>query len=241
MLRNLTKGVRLAALYSGGKDSTFSIFKAKQIGHEIVSLISMRPISDESLLFHYPNVWITDLLADAMQTPISSFKVDKADNSSKESEIKALEEAIISAKSLYGIDGIIHGAISSKFQNQLFKRICDNNRLAMIAPLWNSQAGPYLHELFSEKFHIIFVSVSAMGLERCWLGKTFDRSSLVKLEYLSKKFGFNLLLEGGEAETLVIDCPLFKTKKISIDRARTHWDGQRGIFEILEASLVPKK
>jgi uncharacterized protein (TIGR00290 family) len=111
----------------------------------------------------------------------------------------------------------------------------------MIAPLWNSQAGPYLHELFSEKFHIIFVSVSAMGLERCWLGKTFDRSSLVKLEYLSKKFGFNLLLEGGEAETLVIDCPLFKTKKISIDRARTHWDGQRGIFEILEASLVPKK
>jgi ABC transporter with metal-binding/Fe-S-binding domain ATP-binding protein len=238
MLSNPIRGVRLAALYSGGKDSTFSIFKAKQAGHEIVCLISMRPISDESLLFHYPNVWITDLLANAMQTPMSSFKVDKA---SKESEIKALEDAIISAKSLYGIDGIIHGAISSKFQNQLFKRICDNNRLDMIAPLWNSQAGPYLNELFSEKFHIIFVSVSAMGLEKCWLGKTFDRSSLVKLEYLSKKFGFNLLLEGGEAETLVTDCPLFKTKRINIDRATTHWDGQRGIFEILEASLVPKK
>ena len=238
MLSNPTKGVRLAALYSGGKDSTFSIFKAKQMGHEIVCLISIRPISDESLLFHYPNVWITDLLANAMQMPMSSFKVDKA---SKESEVKALEEAIISAKSLYGIDGIIHGAISSKFQNQLFKTICDNHRLHMIAPLWNSQAGPYLNELFSEEFHIIFVSVSAMGLEKCWLGKTFDRYSLVKLEFLSKKFGFNLLLEGGEAETLVIDCPLFKTKRVNIDRAKTHWDGQRGIFEILEASLVPKK
>ena len=238
MLSNPTKGVRLAALYSGGKDSTFSIFKAKQMGHEIVNLISIRPISDESLLFHYPNVWITDLLANAMQMPMSSFKVDKA---SKESEVKALEEAIISAKSLYGIDGIIHGAISSKFQNQLFKTICDNHRLHMIAPLWNSQAGPYLNELFSEEFHIIFVSVSAMGLEKCWLGKTFDRYSLVKLEFLSKKFGFNLLLEGGEAETLVIDCPLFKTKRVNIDRAMTHWDGQRGIFEILEASLVPKK
>ena len=238
MLSNPTKGVRLAALYSGGKDSTFSIFKAKQMGHEIVCLISIRPISDESLLFHYPNVWITDLLANAMQMPMSSFKVDKA---SKESEVKALEEAIISAKSVYGIDGIIHGAISSKFQNQLFKTVCDNHRLHMIAPLWNSQAGPYLNELFSEEFHIIFVSVSAMGLEKCWLGKTFDRSSLVKLEYLSKKFGFNLLLEGGEAETLVIDCPLFKTKRINIDRAQTSWDGQRGIFEILEASLVPKK
>jgi diphthine-ammonia ligase len=238
MLRNPTKGVRLAALFSGGKDSTFSIFKAKQAGHDIACLISLRPISDESLLFHYPNVWLTDLLANAMQTPISSFRVDKA---SKAAEIKALEEAIIAAKSLYGIDGIVHGAISSNFQNQLFKRICDNNRLEMIAPIWNSQADRYLNELFSEKFHIIFVSVSAMGLDRCWLGKTFDRSSLVTLAYLSKKFGFNLLLEGGEAETLVLDCPLFKTKRINIDRARTHWDGQRGIFEILEASLVPKK
>jgi diphthine-ammonia ligase len=238
MLRNLTKGVRLAALYSGGKDSTFSVFKAKQAGHDIACLISMRPISDESLLFHYPNAWITDLLANAMQTPISSFRVDKT---SKEAEIKALEEAIILAKSQYDIDGLLHGAISSRFQNQLYKRICDKNKLEMIAPIWNSQADAYLNELFSQKFHIIFVSVSAMGLERCWLGRPFDTSSLDTLAYLSKKFGFNLLLEGGEAETLVLDCPLFKTKRINIDRARIHWDGQRGIFEILEASLVPKK
>jgi diphthine-ammonia ligase len=238
MLRNLTKGVRLAALYSGGKDSTFSIFKAKQAGHDIACLISMRPISDESLLFHYPNAWITDLLANAMQTPISSFRVDKT---SKEAEIKALEEAIILAKSQYDIDGLLHGAISSRFQNQLFKRICDKNKLEMIAPIWNSQVDAYLNELFSQKFYIIFVSVSAMGLERCWLGRPFDRSSLDTLAYLSKKFGFSLLLEGGEAETLVLDCPLFKTKRINIDRARIHWDGQRGIFEILEASLVSKK
>src|SRR5919202_1496155 len=176
MLKNATKGVRLAALYSGGKDSTFSIFKAKQAGHDIACLISMRPISDESLLFHYPNSWITDLLANAMQIPLSSHKVDKT---SKEAEIKALEEAIISAKSTYGIDGLLHGGISSNFQNQLFKRICDNNRLEMIAPIWKVQQDAYLSELFSEKFHIIFVSVSAMGLRRCWLGSTFDRSSFV--------------------------------------------------------------
>ncbi len=183
-------------------------------------------------------MWLTDLLAKAMQIPLASFDVAKT---SKEGEIEALEDAILALKTEYGIDGIIHGAISSNFQNQLFKRICDNNRLEMIAPIWNSQADAYLNEVFSEKFHVIFISVSAMGLERCWLGKTLDRSSLATLAYLSKKFGFNLLLEGGEAETLVLDCPLFKTKRINIDRARIHWDGQRGIFEILEASLVPKK
>ena len=230
--------MKLAALYSGGKDSTFSIFKAKQAGHDIACLLSMRPWSDESLLFHYPNTWLTDLLASAMHIPLASFEVHKG---SKDAEAKALEQAIISAKSVYSINGIVHGAISSKFQNRLIKKICDNNGLEMIAPIWNAEVNAYLDELLSEKFHVIFVSVSAMGLEKCWLGRTLDRSSLVMISSLSRKFGFNLALEGGEAETLVLDCPLFAKRKVSIDKACVHWDGQRGIFEILEASLISKK
>jgi diphthine-ammonia ligase len=229
--------VRLGALYSGGKDSTFSIFKAKQTGHDIACLVSIRPSSDESLLFHYPNAWLTDLLAKAMQIPLASFNIAKT---SKEAEIEALENAITTAKSQYSIDGIVHGAISSNFQNQLFKRICNKNGLAIVSPIWNIPLDSYIEELFSQKFHIIFVSVSAMGLEKCWLGKTFDRSSLATLSSLSRKFGFNLAFEGGEAETLVLDCPLFQKERININNSCVHWDGQRGIFEITEASLVSK-
>src|SRR5919202_5090077 len=100
--------VRLAALYSGGKDSTFSVFRARQAGHDIVCLLSMRPSSDESLLFHYPNTWLTDLLANAMHTPLASFQVDKA---SKDAEIQALNRAIILARTMYNIDGLEDGAI----------------------------------------------------------------------------------------------------------------------------------
>ena len=39
--------------------------------------------------------------------------------------------------------------------------------------------------------------------------------NLTELENLSKKFHFNLNFEGGEAETFVINCPLFK-KRIKI-------------------------
>jgi ABC transporter with metal-binding/Fe-S-binding domain ATP-binding protein len=230
--------VRLAALYSGGKDSTFSIFKAKQAGHDIACLVSLHPSWDDSPLFHYPNIWLTDLLAKAMQIPLACFNIVKT---SKEAEIEALEQAVIAVKSEYSIEGIVHGAISSNFQNQLFKRICTNNGLTMITPIWNIPLEQYIDELLAEKFHIIFVSVSAMGLEKCWLGKSLDRSSVITLSSLSKKFGFNLAFEGGEAETLVLDCPLFEKERINIDKAFVHWDGQRGIFEILEASLVSKK
>ena len=78
-----------------------------------------------------------------------------------------------------------------------------------------------------------------MGLEKEWLGRVIDTESLDRLTLLSKKHGFSLAFEGGEAETLVLDCPIF-SKKLRVIKANTHWDGQRGIFEILEAELVNK-
>jgi uncharacterized protein (TIGR00290 family) len=85
----------------------------------------------------------------------------------------------------------------------------------------------------------MIVGVSAMGLDKEWLGRIIDKEALVRLAQLSKKHGFNLTFEGGEAETLVLDCPLY-SKKLKITRSRTRWDGQRGMFEILEAELVQK-
>ena len=56
------------------------------------------------------------------------------------------------------------------------------------------------------------------------------------LKRLSDKFGFNLNFEGGEAETFVIDCPLF-SKTIKINQAKKDWDGYRGRFEIVDAGF----
>ena len=228
--------LRIAALYSGGKDSTFSIFKIRELGHEVVCLIAMNPSADDSLLFHYPNIRLTHYLAEAMQIPLTTFAVKKE---SKEEEFQALEQAIIQVKSDYEIQGIVHGTISSRFQNELFRRICSDNRLVMLTPLWNSVPLQYMYGLLSEKFDIKIVSVSAMGLGKDWLGKSLDTNSISLLESLSKKHGFDLAFEGGEAETLVVNCPLF-TKKLDIKKAVVHWDGQRGIFEILEVTLIPK-
>ena len=228
--------LRLAALYSGGKDSTFSIFKIRELGHQVVRLIAMIPSADDSLLFHYPNIGLTHYLAEAMQIPLTTFAVNKE---SKEGEFQALEQAIIQVKSDYDIQGIVHGAISSRFQNELFRRICSDNQLVMFTPLWNAIPLQYMYGLLSEKFDIKIVSVSAMGLGKDWLGKSLDTNSISLLESLSKKHGFDLAFEGGDAETLVVNCPLF-TKKLDIKKAVVHWDGQRGIFEILEVTLISK-
>ena len=66
--------------------------------------------------------------------------------------------------------------------------------------------------------------------------KIIDLDNLDTLESLSSKHGFNMNFEGGEAETFVINCPLFKNS-ISIKKSKKVWDGYRGRFEILEAEL----
>ena len=60
--------MKLAALFSGGKDSTYSIFKAQE-EHEIKCLLTISPSSLESELLHYPNIHLTKLQADSMKIP----------------------------------------------------------------------------------------------------------------------------------------------------------------------------
>ena len=86
-------------------------------------------------------------------------------------------------------------------------------------------------KLIEEKFRFIISSVSADGLDDSWLGKEITMDDIDSLERLSKKYGFNLNFEGGEAETLVIDCPLF-SHPIKIIKSKKLWDGYRGKLEI---------
>ena len=206
------------------------------MGHRTVCLITMHPVADDSPLFHYPNSWVTEYLADAMEIPLIRFTVN---GRTKEDEIMALEKTIAQAMSLYGIEGVVYGGISSNYQKQAFEEVCSRHKLAAIAPLWNVEPQKYMKELVESGFSIIIVAVSAMGLGNEWLGKQIDKDALHKLAALAKKYGFNLTFEGGEAETLVTDCPIFR-KKLQVNAANTQWDGQRGIFEIRDVSLVEK-
>ena len=228
--------MKLAALFSGGKDSTYSILRAKEMGHETVCLITIHPAADDSPLFHYPNSTMTRLLAEAMQLPLLEFT---ASRSSKEDETHALEDAIVSAKSHYSIEGVLNGGIASKFQKQAFDSVCASHSLESLSTVWGLEPVAYMQLLLDRGFRVMIVSVSAMGLGKEWLGRILDRRSLDELSALSKRYGFNLNFEGGEAETLVLDCPLFQ-KRLDVLGAISHWDGQRGMFEIREAVLVEK-
>jgi ABC transporter with metal-binding/Fe-S-binding domain ATP-binding protein len=228
--------LRLASLYSGGKDSNYSIFEINRTGHDVACLISIIPEISDSLLFHFPNIHLTRILAQAIDLPIRDFN---SKTSSLENEIAVLQNALSTVKDEFGIEGIVHGGISSNFQKRNFEKICSDLELSVFCPLWNLNPSNYLHRMIDEKFEIIITGVSTMGLDREWLGIQLDHESVQKLESLSSKYGFNLNFEGGEAETLVVDCPIYK-KKLEIRTGMVKWFGDNGIFEITDYELIDK-
>ena len=228
--------MKLASLYSGGKDSNFSIFEMNKRGHDVVCLISIVPMSSESLLFHFPNIRLTSMLAQAIDLPMRTFRSDIARLSD---EVLVVEKALARIKDEFGIEGIVHGGISSNFQKRNFDEVCKKFGLSAFSPLWNLDPSNYLRKLIEQKFEVVIVSVSALGLDRGWLGTWLDHDNVKKLESLSLRYGFNLNFEGGEAETIVVDCPLYK-KRLRIKQGIVKWYGDNGIFEITDYDLIDK-
>ncbi len=225
--------MNIASLFSGGKDSTYSIYKAKQEGHQIRCLITILPLSEESMLLHFPNIELTKLQSKSMGIP--QIYIESRSNET-EIEINLIEKILAKAKSEHNLEGLVHGGILSEFQKNIFDRVCSKLNLKLISPLWQKEQIEYMKNLIESNFHFIITSVSADGLDEKWLGKEITIQDLEKLDQLSKKYGFNINFDGGEAETIVIDCPLF-SHSIMILKSRKIWDGIRGRFEILDAEL----
>ena len=225
--------MKLACLFSGGKDSTYAIHLTKKQGHDIVCLLSVFPKSEESHLLHHPNLKWTKLQSESMNIPQLTIHSNVDETSD---ELIVIEKLLQNAKDNFQIDGLVHGGIKSKFQKEKFETLCLKLNLVCIAPLWEMDPKKYMNELIDSNFDFMMITVSSDGLDDQWLGKLILKSDIAILNNLSDKFGFNLNFEGGEAETFVIDCPLF-SNPIKVNEFTKNWDGYRGRFEIVDAEL----
>ena len=225
--------MKLACLFSGGKDSTYAIHIAKKQGHDVVCLLSIFTKSEESHLLHHPNLKWTKLQSESMNIPQLTI-ISNSDET--ENELIVMEKLLQNAKKQFQIDGLVHGGIKSKFQKEKFETLCLKLNLISIAPLWETEPKKYMNDLLDSNFHFMMITVSSDGLDEQWLGKLISKSDIDILNNLSDKFGFNLNFEGGESETFVIDCPLF-SNPIKINEFTKNWDGYRGRFEIVDAEL----
>ncbi|MDH5362326.1 MAG: TIGR00289 family protein [Aigarchaeota archaeon] len=228
-------GMDVAVLYSGGKDSNLAAYRAKREGHVIRCLVTVIPQSAESYMFHYPNTRHTALQAEAMGLPLLTRRTAGL----KEKELEDLEEALVEAKIQHGIEGVFAGAVASNYQKSRVEKICRATGLECFSPLWRKDPESLLRETIRLGFATIITCVSAEGLDQSWLGRQIDLRAVEELKELNLKYGVNIVFEGGEAETFVLDGPLF-SGRIEIVESQKTWRHGRGSLEILKARLVEK-
>jgi ABC transporter with metal-binding/Fe-S-binding domain ATP-binding protein len=223
--------LRAAALVTGGKDSALALHRTLKRGYEIKHLVTMIPQREDSWMFHYPNIHMADLFAEAVGIPLV-----KAETSGvKEAELADLKQALAQL----GIDAVVSGGIASQYQKKRVDEICQELGLRHIAPLWHEDPLELLKEIVALRMETIIVGVYAYGFNETWLGRKINEDTFKDLVELNRKFQVSLVGEGGEYETLVLDAPFFK-KKIQLIEKEKVWEGQSGYLIVKKAVLVNK-
>lgn len=208
---------KVACLFSGGKDSVFSVFCALSNGWEPV-LVTVLP-EPYSMMFHHPNAKWTAMQAAAMGLPHIAIEATHAN------ELNELEQTLASLR----VEGIFTGAIASEYQKERIDRIGNTLGIPTYSPLWHKDQ-VLLNEMMGN-FEIYITAVSAEGLGPELLGQPFSK--------IGKRPGIHPLLEGGEGETFVTNAPFFE-QRIEVLGWEKEWDGVRGVAKIKDARLVKK-
>lgn len=221
--------MNVASLFSGGKDSVFSIYIVKQWGWNVKYLVTINPKKNDSWMFHKININQTEKIGESLDIPLIKGDTEGV----KEFELEDLKDLL---KNL-DIDGVISGAIASEYQRTRIEKICHELNIKSFTPLWHKNQDLILKEQIKAGFKIMIVGVFAFGMKKNWLGQILDLSILEELIDLAKEFKINVAGEGGEYETITLDGPIFN-KKIVIDDYSINWKRDSGYLKINKSHLV---
>jgi len=227
--------VRICSLFSGGKDSTYALHWAVLKGFQVVCLLTFQPERVDSWMFHRPGVELTKLQAKAMKIPL----IYAYTSGVKDRELEDLKRGFEKAVEKYEIEGIVTGALLSDYQRMMINLLCEELGLRTFSPLWRKNQAKYMRFIVREGFKFIITSISVLGLPGRFLGKIISPQDVEEIISLAEKYGFNPAFEGGEAETLVLDAPLFE-KGLRV-KGKIEKTGEFSYtLRILKAELVEK-
>ena len=211
----------MASLYSGGKDSSFSLYVAEQMGHEIPYLVNVVPEDRASWIFHIPNLNVVPAIAEAMGKELILGK----STGEEDSDMEGLRQALDGLD----IDGIVTGAVWSDYQWDRMNLVCGDLGLKFFAPMWRKDQDYLMEQMIDAGVEAVIVGCYAEGFDESWLGRPLNHETLAELRKLRDKYGISIMGEGGEYESLTLNSPSFRYP-LKIAGSRKEWNRNNGLL-----------
>ncbi|KAK9240812.1 hypothetical protein V1525DRAFT_139615 [Lipomyces kononenkoae] len=233
--------MKTVALVSGGKDSCYNILHCVKNGHEVVAMANLHPPlpqtidSDENDVVHemdsfmYQTVGhsVLSLYSDCLGIPMYRAPITGTSVTTKldyhitvADETEDLYTLLQTVLAMHPeIEAVSVGAILSTYQRSRVENVCSRLGLTVLAYLWQRDQAALFDEMIQGGINAVVIKVAGAGLTaEQHLGKSLQqvRNQLFKLNQIYQS---HICGEGGEYETLVLDCPIF-VKKLVVDDAQ---------------------
>jgi len=224
--------MRLASLYSGGKDSTFSLYIEEQMGHDVPYLVNIVPEDAASWIFHTPNLSAVPLMAEAMGKKL----ITAPSTGTEEGDMQGLRDALEGLD----VDGVITGAVWSDYQWDRMNLVCHDLGLRVFSPLWRKDQDLVMDAFLQSGIKAIIVGCYAEGLGPEWLGRVIDEDAVRELKAIREKHGISIMGEGGEYESMTLDSPMH-SRPLEIVDSEVAWKRDNGTLTATSLRLGQRR
>ena len=193
----------IIALFSGGKDSMYSIIKAIEMNIYIDKLLFIKP-SFQHPSPHEFNIRIVIELAKDMRLPIYFVKLNRG------SEIEDLASKLIELKAsaLIAGDGLLREHL------EWYERVCRRAGIDLIEPLFRFKTDKLLLEMIENGLEWTIIAVK--NLPERFLGLRICSKNVLEFLKFCKSNEIDPLGEYGEYHTIVNKSPLIRDRSYEI-------------------------
>ncbi len=208
--------MKVAILYSGGKDSTYAIDYAKSRGWDVRYLLSVKPSRKDCFLFHFATVEHTPKLAQILNIRHILLGCDVADPAQ---EADIVKQEVLRQQQSDPVEAVILGGTGlQETQLRSIQKALLPFKIEVFAAHAEYDHEDIFRQMVAKGYEIMVTQVASDGLMK-WLGQKITKDNFDKLSKDSKKYGFHIGFEGGYADTLVVAGPIFGNSKLEITKA----------------------
>lgn len=197
--------MKVAILYSGGKDSTFALDYAKNKGWDVRYLLSVKPTRTDCFLFHYATVEHTVHLAMMLGIKHILTGCDVADPLL---EAEIVKNVVLKEEK---VDAVVLGGVGlQETQLRSIQKALMPHGIEVFAAHAGDDHIAVMKQMIAKGYKFMITQVAADGFNEQWLGRVLATSNDVDmLVACANKYGFHAGGEGGHYDTFTIDGPVF--------------------------------